>query len=151
MKWWEEHTECNKAKQPIKSPLPLGFNNMAGICAVLAVGIFLSLLLLLFEIKCRDLMKDSCMKGTNLPRKVTEYRLLFAGVCEELFVNSDDNEKMNNRDFLSQRITQVLLETYYFWRVHSDGMTSQVGREHDTAFFDDYVPNKSSENLYRFL
>ena len=80
MKWWNEQAECKEQEFPINPPSRLSFHDMAGICAILAVGICLSLFLLLFEIKFKHIMESCCTKSSSIPRKVMFY-FLFIFCC----------------------------------------------------------------------
>ncbi|XP_065066326.1 glutamate receptor 3-like isoform X2 [Rhopilema esculentum] len=69
LKWWNEQAECKDENFAISPPSRLSFHDMAGICAILAVGICLSLFLLLFEIKFKHIMESCCSKSSSIPRK----------------------------------------------------------------------------------
>eukprot|EP00794_Sanderia_malayensis_P008975 gene8975-9933_t len=76
MKWWDDHAECMKPRLSIRHHASLGFHNMAGIIAILAIGVSLSLIMLLFEVKCKSWAK--CLQSKRSSLSKTEQKVLKA-------------------------------------------------------------------------
>ena len=57
----------------------ISFHDMSGLCAILAVGVCLALILLLVEIKLKNAVLNCCSKRGSIPRKVCSHWLFMLG------------------------------------------------------------------------
>lgn len=72
-KWWDERSKCPKPKQSkTGNTKRLDLNNMAGVFLVLVGGVIISLVLVVFEIRCKKLVEYFTSGQVILPgsRKV---------------------------------------------------------------------------------
>ncbi len=75
MKWWKDQSECMGTRSGIRQTVPLGFRSIVGIIAILAVGICLSLILLILELKLKPFVKCLRSKQSSLPKTVSCMKL----------------------------------------------------------------------------
>lgn len=71
LKWWNEQSECREKVEPVNTPASINFQDMAGVCAILAAGVCLALIFLLVEIKLKNTMTNCCSKRGTIARKVS--------------------------------------------------------------------------------
>ena len=72
-KWWDERSKCPKPKQSkTGNTKRLDLNNMAGVFLVLVGGVIISLVLVVFEIRCKKMVEYFTSGQVILPgsRKV---------------------------------------------------------------------------------